>query len=202
MHTIRGVCIRVCAGTPVQGFACLLQPNSELQSDNRELWVISHHASSGTAGVQEPCHISSHSDLGRKLPSLNSDVRERERGSQKRRASGRQWDRWRQRGWRTDTLYKKESKERLAQSGFHKWQNLGCGNDRGKSSHYLQTQISDSQVFTSFLVSFFLCLFLLPLISELLWLYWIEQWLCIDLVSTLRTNMISALCLCRLTGRW
>lgn len=74
--------MRVCVRTRMQGFACLLQPNSELQSDNRELWVISHHASSGTAGGQEPRHISSHSDLGRKLPSLNSDVRERERGSQ------------------------------------------------------------------------------------------------------------------------
>lgn len=72
-------CVCVC----VQGFACLFQPNSELQSDNRELWVISHHASSGTAGGREPHHISSHSDLGRKLPSLNSDVRENE-GAQKR----------------------------------------------------------------------------------------------------------------------
>lgn len=36
----------------------------------------------------------------------------------------------------------------------------------------------------------------LSLISKWLWLYWIEQWLCIDLVSPLRTNVISALCLC------
>lgn len=75
------------------GVACLLQPNSELQSDNRELWVISHHASSGTAGGQEPRHISSHSDLGRKLPSLNSDVREREEeAAKKKTACERQWD--------------------------------------------------------------------------------------------------------------
>lgn len=84
------MCVRVCVWTPMQGFACLLQPNSELQSDNRELWVISHHASSGTAGGQEPRHISSHSDLGRKLPSLNSNVPERERGSPKKRACDRQ----------------------------------------------------------------------------------------------------------------
>lgn len=84
-------CLRTCVRTHMQGFACLLQPNSELQSDNRELWVISHHASSGTAGGQEPHHISSHSDLGGKLPSLNSDVQERERGSQKTRACDTQW---------------------------------------------------------------------------------------------------------------
>lgn len=80
----------MCVCVRAQGFACLFQPNSELQSDNRELWVISHHASSGTAGGQEPRHISSHSDLGRKLPSLNSDVRE-ERGGPQVRACDRQW---------------------------------------------------------------------------------------------------------------
>lgn len=69
----------------MQGFACLLQPNTELLSDNRVLWVISHHASSGTAGSQEHRHISSLSDLGGKLPSLNSDVQGRERGSRKKR---------------------------------------------------------------------------------------------------------------------
>lgn len=74
--------IYVCTWTPAgyRGLACLLQPNSELQFDNRELWVISHHASSGTVGSREPCHISSHSDLGGKLPSFNSSVWERERG--------------------------------------------------------------------------------------------------------------------------
>lgn len=100
-HNQRCLRARVCTECACRGFACLLQPNSELQSDNRELWVISHHASSGTAGGQEPRHISSHSDLGRKLPSLNSDVRERERGSQIREpavdngtvAAGREEDR-------------------------------------------------------------------------------------------------------------
>lgn len=44
-------CLRTCVCvSPMQGIACLLQPNGELQSDNRELWVISHHASSRTAG--------------------------------------------------------------------------------------------------------------------------------------------------------
>lgn len=107
----------VCVRTHMQGFACLLQPNSELQSDNRELWVISHHASSGTAGGQEPHHISSHSDLGGKLPSLNSDVQERERGSQKNESVW--YTMGKQNGRRAGTSYERnlmEQNEVLLQS--------------------------------------------------------------------------------------
>lgn len=141
-HNQRCLHTCVCVWTPVQGFDCLLQPNSELQSDNRELWVISHHASSGTAGVQEPRHISSHSDLGRKLPSLNSDVRGRERGSQKKGARDRQWDSRRQAGWKTDASYEKNQMKENREIGtarlYSKCQNQDAVLIKVKwSSHYL-----------------------------------------------------------------
>lgn len=76
-------------------------------------------------GGQELRHISSHSDLGRKLPSLNSDVRGREKeGAKKRGGSDRQWDR--QAGRETDTSDERsrmKGRQRLAQSDYSKCQN-------------------------------------------------------------------------------
>lgn len=169
-------------------------------------------------GGQEPRHISSHSDLGRKLPSLNSDVRGRKRGSQKKRAmidNGLDGDR--QDGGQTLHMKGIRWKEsgRLAQSGYSKCHNQDAAliNIEGKMEISVSqktnlwynstlTEKNTEQIFTSILVSLFsVCLFP-PLISEWLWLYRIERWLCIDLVSPLRINVISALCLCRLRGGW
>lgn len=213
MHTIRGVRIRVCVWTHMQGFACLLQPNSELQSDNRGLWVISHHASSGTAGGQEPRHISSHSDLGRKLPSLNSGVRERERGSQIGEPvidNGIVGDK--RNGGQTLQM---KGKRKIGTVGLQQMPKSWCNIDQGglelSVSVVLKRQIYNTtplwwkknhatELYEFSCVSFF-CISL-PLISRWLWLYCIERWLRIDLVSPLRTNVITALCLGELSGRW
>ena len=194
----------------MQGFACLLQPNSELLSDNRELWVISHHASSGTAGSQEPHHISSLSDLGGKLPSLNSDVQERERGSQKKKRAN-PWETMGEKNGRQTFIWKEPDENK--DEGWHRLVTVNVKKKFNVCVFFLKTMLikdnwnsrswncpiynmislwwKQSRPFSVFLSCFVLSLSAL-LISKRQWLHWIEQWLCIDLGCPLRTNVISA----------
>ncbi len=121
----------------------------------------------------------------------NGVVGERQGGRQTLHMKG---IRWKERGILAQSGYSK-CQNQDAVLIKEKWSSQCVWSSEDKSMIPLWQKKNTEQIFFS------LRLFL-PLISEWPWLDWIEQSLCIDLVSPLRINVISALCLCGLRGRW
>lgn len=207
-------CVCVYAEHTCRGLPAYYNQTASYYLTTEKLWVISHHASSGTVGGQEPHHISSLSDLGGKLPSLNSNVQERKRGTQKgdrKSPSDWQWDSKRHKKdrcyvWKEHNESKGEWQSSLTVSTkketTQQWQRTAGALSIIRLNESIPLIKPEQSSISALVRIYLISALLLLLISKQLWLHWIEQWLCIDLFSPVRTDVIRAFYPQAERGRW